>query len=197
LFGVGLFELRSPVAVVGLVQQPPFELGDDVFVRFIHHNDRPNHRSVQGFRSNWIMVLGVPLDYRNDYDISNAVAAFGKYHHWHQDDAFKERTLIFASYPSAALVPRDIVFGNYANLGGVHESWTAPCYVLDSIGFADQLPGDEDQMPLDGNPHPLPGNLLPDHNMFVMPQFPELGWNIALVPDLPLQHNVAQQHNDP
>ena len=32
-------------------------------------------------------------------------------------------------------------------------------------------------MPLDGNPHPMPGNLLPNENMFVVPQYPELGWN--------------------
>ena len=32
-------------------------------------------------------------------------------------------------------------------------------------------------MPMDGNPHPLPGNLHADGNMFVVPPFPELGWN--------------------
>ncbi|KAM0872807.1 hypothetical protein ACQ4PT_038483 [Festuca glaucescens] len=101
------------------------------------------------------MVLGIPFDYRNDYDISNAVAAFGKYHHWHQDDAFKERTMIFVTFDSPASVPRDIVFGNYANIGDVKETWTAPFYVL-GADFADVLPVDEDQMPLDGNPHPLP-----------------------------------------
>jgi hypothetical protein len=169
LFGVGLFQLRSPAAVAGLVQQPPFELDDNVFVRFVHHNDRPNHIATLGFRSGWIMILGVLLDYCNDYDISNVVAAFGKFHHWHQDDAVEERTLVFVSYPSTALVPRDIVFGNYANLGGARESWTAPCFVLAPAVFAEQLLEDEDQMPLNGNPHPLPGNLVHNNNMFVLP----------------------------
>jgi hypothetical protein len=69
-----------------------------------------------------------------------------------------ERTLVYASFPSPALVPRDVVFGDYANIGGVRESWTAVCYIL-TADFADMLPHDEDQMPVDGNPHPLPGQL--------------------------------------
>jgi hypothetical protein len=142
------------------------------------------------------MILGVPLDYRNDYDISNVVAAFGKFHHWHQDDAIEERTLVFVSYPSTALVPRDIVFGNYANLGGVRESWTAPCYVLAPAVFAEQLPEDEDQMPLNGNPHPLPGNLVHNNNIFVLQPFPELGWNNAPLHGQHLdQQPPHQQHN--
>ncbi|KAM0902673.1 hypothetical protein ACQ4PT_019159 [Festuca glaucescens] len=119
--------------------------------------------------------------------------AFGKYHHWHQDDAFKERTMIFVTFDSPASVPRDIVFSNYANIGDVKETWTAPCYVL-GADFADVLPADEDQMPLDGNPHPLPGNMVVDNNMMVLPPFPQLGWNNA-----PLHgqqaHNVQPGEN--
>jgi hypothetical protein len=44
--------------------------------------------------------------------------------------------------------------------------------------FADVLPVDEDQMPPDGNPHPLPGHILQNLNMFVMPQYPEIGWGM-------------------
>jgi hypothetical protein len=178
LFGVGLFELRSPASVAALVQQQPFEIADNVLVRFVHHNNRNNHRLVQGARRGWIMVLGIPFDYRNDYDISNAVAAFGKFHHWHQDDVFKERTMIYITYDSPASVPRDIVFGNYANLGDLKETWTAPCYVM-GADVVNDLPADEDQMPPDGNPHPLPGNLVAPDNMMVLPPFPQLGWNNA------------------
>jgi hypothetical protein len=73
-------------------------------------------------------------------------------------------------------VPRDVVFGKFATVGGVKESWTAPVFIL-SAEFADVLPADEDPMPPDGNPHPLPGNLQHDHNLFVNPQFPEIGWD--------------------
>ncbi|KAM0835430.1 hypothetical protein ACQ4PT_062941 [Festuca glaucescens] len=188
LFGIGLYELRSAAAVNALLQQDPFEIGADVFVRFVPHNDRPNHRAVQGVRSGWLMVLCIPLDFRNDYDIANVVAAFGKYHSWHQDDIIKERTLIQATFDSPALVPRDIVFGNYSTIGGIKETWTAPVYIL-GANFAEQLPADEDQMPLDGNPHPLPGNLMPQDNFFVLPQYPELGWNNA-------PNNVNDQQNN-
>jgi hypothetical protein len=68
------------------------------------------------------MVLAVPLDFRNDYDIANVVATFGKFHSWHQDDIIKERTLIHATFYSPDLVPRDIVFGNYSSLGGIKET---------------------------------------------------------------------------
>jgi hypothetical protein len=80
------------------------------------------------------------------------------------------------------------VFGNYSTVGGIKETWTAPVYIL-GANFAEQLPADEDQMPLDGNPHPLPGNLMPQDNFFVLPQYPELGWNNA-----PL-HGHEQQGN--
>ncbi|KAM0912019.1 hypothetical protein ACQ4PT_013079 [Festuca glaucescens] len=104
------------------------------------------------------------------------------------DDVIKERTLIQASFDSPALVPRDIVFGSYSNIGGVKETWTAPVYIL-GANFAEQMPADEDPMPLDGNPHPLPGNLLPPDNMFVLPQYPELGWNNV-------HNNVNHQHHN-
>jgi hypothetical protein len=123
------------------------------------------------------MFLGIPLDYRNTFDIANAVATFGTYHNWHHDDDVLDRTLVFASYPSAATLSRDVVFGRYANIGAARESWTAPCYVLNAA-FADVIPLDEDPMPFDGNPHPLPGNLIPNNNMFVLPHYPELGWNV-------------------
>jgi hypothetical protein len=56
--------------------------------------------------------------------------------------------------------------------------------------FADVLPPDEDQMPANGNPHPLPGNLQHDFNNFVVPQFPELGWNDFIEQNQPLVQDV-------
>ncbi|KAM0823619.1 hypothetical protein ACQ4PT_070756 [Festuca glaucescens] len=76
-----------------------------------------------------------------------------------------------------AKVPRDVVFSKFASVGGVKESWSAVCYIL-TAEFANALPHDEDQMPLNGNPHPLPGQLMPNLNNFVIPQFPEIGWNV-------------------
>ncbi|KAM0838317.1 hypothetical protein ACQ4PT_061055 [Festuca glaucescens] len=72
-----------------------------------------------------------------------------------------------------------------ATFGGVKESWTAPVYIL-TADFADALPADEDQMPPDGNPHPFLGKLQPNNNIFVNPQFPEIGWDAV--------ENLGQDH---
>jgi hypothetical protein len=122
------------------------------------------------------MFLGVHPDYRNDLDIANAVSTFGQYHTWNNNDPVLERVLVYASFPSPQLVPRDVVFGKFSSVGGVKESWIAPVYIL-TADFADILPADEDQMPPDGNPHPLPGHLLHNNNLFANPQFPEVGWD--------------------
>jgi hypothetical protein len=63
-----------------------------------------------------------------------------------------------------------------------------------SAEFADALPADEDQMPPDGNPHPLPGQLVLNPNMFVAPQFPEIGWDFIQQQEVPQQH-VPQHDN--
>jgi hypothetical protein len=141
-----------------------------------------NHRAVHGFRRGWLMFLGIPPDYRNDLDIANAVSTFGRMHYWNREDPILDRALVYASFPSPQLVPKDVVFGRFANVGGVKESWTTPLYIL-TADFADALSADEDHMPPDGNPHPMPGNLLHNENNFVMPQYPEIGWDAVPIQD--------------
>jgi hypothetical protein len=135
-----------------------------------------NHRAAIGFRRGWLMFLGVHPDYRNDFDIAQAVATFGQYHTWNSNDPVTDRVLVYASFPSPQLVPRDVVFGRFATVGGARETWTAPVYIL-TADFADALAADEDQMPPDGNPHPFPGELQPNNNLWVNPQYPEIGWD--------------------
>jgi hypothetical protein len=48
-------------------------------------------------------------------------------------------------------------------------------------------------MPPDGNPHPLPGNLMPNLNLFVNPQYPEVGWDAVQKPPV---NNVNPMGND-
>jgi hypothetical protein len=147
------------------------------------HNVAPeNFRSVQGFRTGWLMFLGIPPAYRNDYDIANAVSTFGKFHYWTSNDPFKCRALVYASFPSPTLVPRDVVFGKYASVGGFMKSWAVALYIL-TADFADALPSDEDKM----YPHPLPGHLMFNPNMIVVPQYPEIGWDMVQQPEIPLQ----------
>ncbi|KAM0838927.1 hypothetical protein ACQ4PT_060651 [Festuca glaucescens] len=191
LFGVGLFQLNGPNSKHALVQHGHYQLQANVFVRFIDPADAKNHRAAQGFCHGWLMFLGVPPDYRNDLDITNAVSTFGQYHFWNKLDPIKSRILVYASFPSVALVPRDVVFRKFGTVGGFRESWTAAVYIL-SADFAEQLPADEDQMPPDGNPHPMPGQMQPNMNDFILPPFPELGWN-----EQPAENNAGNvQHND-
>ncbi|KAM0851404.1 hypothetical protein ACQ4PT_052427 [Festuca glaucescens] len=77
---------------------------------------------------------------------------------------------------------------------GIRRSWTAPIYVLTSE-FADVIPANEDPMPVDGNPHLLPGALVPDNNMFVLPEYPTNGWNDAPPAPQP-QHGQPSPVND-
>jgi hypothetical protein len=176
LFGMGLYEMSSPNSVNALVQHGQYQIQNRL-LRFVHVGEAPqNHRAALGFRRGWLMFLGVHPAYRNDFDIAQAVATFGQYHTWNNNDPVMDRVLVYASFPSPQLVPRDVVFGKFATVGGVKESWTAPVYIL-TAEFAEALPADEDQMPPDGNPHPFPGELQANNNMFVNPQFPEIGWD--------------------
>uniref|UniRef100_A0ACD5VMQ6 Uncharacterized protein n=1 Tax=Avena sativa TaxID=4498 RepID=A0ACD5VMQ6_AVESA len=198
LFGVGLFQLSGPNACHALVQHGHFQLNNR-FVRFVFASDAENHRSEQGFRHGWLMFLGIPPDYRTDLHIANAVMILlkiVKFQFWNNNDPIKDRVLVYASFPSPQLVPRDVTFGKFATVGGVKESWSAAVFIP-SADFADALPAAEDPMPPDGNPHPLPGNLMQNDNLFVGPQYPEIGWDAAPWPhdqeDAGQQGNVPQQ----
>jgi hypothetical protein len=133
-----LCQLNGPNSKHALVQHGHYQLRANVFVRFIDRADAENHRAAQGFRRGWLMFLGVPPDYRNDLDITNDVSTFGQYHFWNNLDPIKSRILVYASFPSVALVPRDVVFGKFGTVGGFRESWTTAVYVL-SAEFAEQF----------------------------------------------------------
>ena len=134
------------------------------------------------------MFLGVPLDLRNTENLRAAVNTFGQFHHWISDDPYLVRSIVFASFPEDILVPKDVVFSDYAAWGGAKVSWTVPCYIL-GANFAEQMPQDEDPMPLDGNPHPMPGHLIHEDNLFALLPYPALGRNDVSPPPPPMDDN--------
>jgi hypothetical protein len=70
--------LGSPNLRDALVQHGPFHLAHNFFVQLIRPDEaQANFRAVQDFRKGWLMFLGIPSNYRNDYDIANAVSTFG------------------------------------------------------------------------------------------------------------------------
>jgi hypothetical protein len=140
------------------------------------------------------MFIGIPMDFRNTEHIKDAVNTFGEFHYWRHRDVQKCRTLVYATFPAPSLVPRDVVFiqpkvGRYS---GTRESWIAPIFIL-TIDFADVHPKDEDPMPFNGNPHPLPGQLVNEDHLFVLPEYPKIGWNM---PPSPAFNDQPEQQHD-
>ncbi|KAE8774862.1 hypothetical protein D1007_52700 [Hordeum vulgare] len=186
--GVGLFELRDAAESYVAVHMVLQEVAHNSVVRFLRHDQGVGFRGQEGFRQGCLMILGVPLDFRNTEDLRAAVNTFGEFHHWVSDDPYLVHSIVFASFPDDRLVPRSINFSEYAAWGGAKVSWSAPVYILGAAA-AEILPNDEDPMPLNGNPHPLPGHLVHDNLQFALPPYPALGWNaVPLAPEDPVVH---------
>lgn len=178
---IGLFEMEDPVVRGSFTMHPSFPLGvddagNDFFVRFIPQNHGEGFRALHGHHTVWLMFIGIPLDYCNTQALADVVGTFGQFHYWNHNDHHRARSLVRASFPDNALVPRDVVFREFANWGGTIVSWTSACYIIDAE-FAEAMIGaDEDPMPLDGNPHPMPREI-PPQPFWAMPPYPALGWN--------------------
>ncbi|KAE8793363.1 hypothetical protein D1007_32018 [Hordeum vulgare] len=164
----------------------PQEVAHNSVVRFLRHDQGLGFRGQEGFRQGCLMILGVPLDFRNTEDLRAAVNTFGEFQHWVSDDPYLVRSIVFASFPDDRLVPRSINFSEYAAWGGAKVSWSASVYILGAAA-AEILPNDEDPMPLNGNPHPLPGYLVHDNVQFALSPYHVLGWNaVPLAPEDPV-----------
>ncbi|KAE8807960.1 hypothetical protein D1007_15640 [Hordeum vulgare] len=189
--GVGLLEPRDAGERFATVQMVPQDLGNDSFVRCMHHNEGAGFRGAASFRQGSLMFLGAPLDLRNTNDLRAVLNTFGEFHHWVNDDPYLVRSIVFAYFPDDFLVPRSVTFSEYAAWGGARVSWFAPLFIL-GPAFAEQMPNDEDHMALDGNPQPLPGQLEQDNLLFALPPFPALGWN-DVPPPPPMPEPPVQQ----
>ena len=113
--GVGLFEMDDPVVRGSFTLHPPFPLGldeegEEFFVRFILHDHGEGFRALHGYRTGWLMFIGIPLDYRNTQGLADVVGTFGQFHYWNHTDRRHARSLVRASFPENDLVPRDVVF---------------------------------------------------------------------------------------
>ena len=75
------------------------------------------------------------------------VGSFGQFHYWNSTDRRKVRSLVRASFPDNALVPRSVTFREFANWGDVMVSRSAGCYILSGEFAGAMILADEDPMP--------------------------------------------------
>ena len=88
-----------------MVDHPPFDLGNGRFVHFIPHDEGINYRAIQGFHRGWVMLLGIPLEYRRQQYIEDVISTFGHFHYWHHADPLMVRTLAYVSFAAPSMVP--------------------------------------------------------------------------------------------
>ncbi|KAI4971046.1 hypothetical protein ZWY2020_001960 [Hordeum vulgare] len=174
-WAIAQLEPRPPAAEIDqLLEQIAQHIVDHVRLEVISRSGavsfgRPgdNFRSTTYTRQGWIMLLNLPMDYRNDDFLREVVSKFGKMRSWFHEDFSPTRTLIKCAYGAARDIPRSIVVREPQRLGGVVLSWTVPVYILASDPI-DILPGDESPEPHNGNPHPMhapePGEQVNDNN---------------------------------
>uniref|UniRef100_A0A8I7B184 Uncharacterized protein n=1 Tax=Hordeum vulgare subsp. vulgare TaxID=112509 RepID=A0A8I7B184_HORVV len=77
----------------------PQEVAHNSVVRFLRHDQGVGFRGQEGFGHGCLMLLGVPLDFRNTEDLRAAVNTFGEFHHRVSDDPYLVRSIVFASFP--------------------------------------------------------------------------------------------------
>ena len=59
-----------------LVLDSPHEFGG-VFITFVKHDEGRNHKRVHFNRTVWLLMTGVPFDFRNTEDLACVVSKFG------------------------------------------------------------------------------------------------------------------------
>jgi hypothetical protein len=76
--GLGLFRIRDNSIRDLLVEQPAHHLGNGRIVTFLRHDEREKFRSTVYTRLSWLMMLNMPMDYRNEEFLCDSISKFGK-----------------------------------------------------------------------------------------------------------------------
>lgn len=126
-----------------LVLQSPLDFGH-VQLSFIKHNEGRNWRRVEYNEECWMMLLGMPNDYKTERHIYNAVSDFSRMILWEESDDFPGRILVRARVQSVESVPQFIVYSDPWNPNG--HSWTVQCEVVQHMQQGQQPP-EEDPVP--------------------------------------------------
>jgi hypothetical protein len=130
--GLGLYRMRDSAVRDLLVNQPAHQLENGRTVTFVRHDEGENFRATVYTRLSWLMMLNLPMDYRNEEFLRDSVAKFGKMRGWIREDPTPARTLIRVAYGGTRDVPRSLVIREPQRYGGTVVSWTVPIYILTS-----------------------------------------------------------------
>ena len=141
-FGLGLFCMFDQVARDRRVRHHALPSGDGRVLSFAKHDEGDNFRTTTYTREGWLMLLNLPMDYRNDDFLHEAISKFGKLRTWFREDLSPTRTLVKCLYDGAWDIPRSLVVREANRRGGTVVSWYVPIFILASE-HADVLPGDE------------------------------------------------------
>ena len=141
-----------------LVLDSPHEFGD-VFISFVKHDEGRNHRRVHFNRTVWLLLTGVPFDFRNTEDLACAVSKFGRMISWDKEDDHMGHTVVKARVMKWAIIPKSMRWSEGDEFE--EDGWSSSIEVLASVLLGGG-PADEDPIPADNvDPRPLPGNAKP------------------------------------
>ncbi|XBH56170.1 hypothetical protein VPH35_078074 [Triticum aestivum] len=153
-----------------LVLDSPHEFGD-VFISFVRHDEGRNHRRVHFNRTVWLLLTGVPFDFRNTEDLATAVSKFGRLISWDKEDDNMGRIVLKARVMNVEIIAKSMRWSEGDEFE--EDGWSSSVEVLASelLGGG---PADEDPIPPDHvDPHPLLENAEVDvgdnSNNFVPP----------------------------
>uniref|UniRef100_R7WEP3 DUF7597 domain-containing protein n=1 Tax=Aegilops tauschii TaxID=37682 RepID=R7WEP3_AEGTA len=148
-----------------LVLDSPHEFGD-VFISFVRHDEGRNHRRVHLNRVVWLLLTGVPFDFRTTEDLACAVSKFGRMISWDKEDDHMGRIVVKARFLNLDTIPKSLRWSEGDEFEG--DGWSSSIEVLASelLGGG---PADEDPLPpANEDPHPLPENDVPAEGLHVV-----------------------------
>uniref|UniRef100_K3ZZU5 Uncharacterized protein n=1 Tax=Setaria italica TaxID=4555 RepID=K3ZZU5_SETIT len=132
-----------------------FQLTPEYQLHFIKHDEVMNARLHDLDREAWVMLMGYPLDAKNNTAFAKAVAGFGLLRYWH-DTNYRAIIVVRVFLHDDAKIPHDVTVS--VGLPSCVRSWTCPIFALKKKNVT--MLADEDPVPEYGPMHPLPAAAL-------------------------------------
>lgn len=108
-----------------LVNQGPIAF-DNIFLTFVNYNEGRNWRRVHFNTECWIMLMGFPPHYQEEF-YQSAISSFGRFMFLQEEERRLTRVIIRARVMDLQSIPHFIVFESE---GFESDSWTVQCEIL-------------------------------------------------------------------